>query len=59
MIRIHGGFTGFGGNTIKEATMFGVICSLEDATIFVKMIGPKSEMQAQAGRFERFCRSLK
>jgi len=59
MARIDGEYRGMSGAGIKDATMLGVICTLHTATIFVKMIGPKSEMQAHVGSFERFCRSMK
>ena len=59
MIQIAGAYRSFGGNNIKDAMMLGVICPLGDRTIFVKMIGKKSEMQARVGQFEWFCSSLK
>jgi carboxymethylenebutenolidase len=59
VVRIDGDYSGFRGKGTKDATMLGVICSLRDATVFVKMIGPKKEMNAQVEPFKKFCRSLK
>lgn len=59
MIEISGRF---GGNSavapIDDATMLAVSCGLGDRTIFVKMIGPRAEVQAHHQEFLEFCASL-
>lgn len=45
--------------TIEKARFLGVICPLDDWTLFVKMTGPEAEVTAQKEAFLSFCRSLR
>jgi hypothetical protein len=48
MVEIDGGAVG----------MFGLVCALEQQTVFVKMAGPMDALRAQRGQFVAFCKSL-
>lgn len=41
-----------------SAAMLGVVCEMGDQALFIKMIGPKSEVVAQRKAFVEFCSSL-
>jgi len=58
-IRVDGQYQGMNGELIDEAILLGAICSLDDETVFVKMIGPAPEVAPQQKKFEAFCRSLR
>jgi len=38
--------------------MFGLVCELDQQTVFVKMTGPMDSLRAQRGQFVAFCKSL-
>lgn len=42
----------------KGYRLAGIIHSAEQATIFVKMIGPKALVESNAGAFDAFCQSI-
>lgn len=43
----------------KGVQMRGLILTLDRATVFVRMVGPKAEVEAAAGAFEQFCKSFR
>jgi hypothetical protein len=58
-ISIDGDFSGFGASEARsDYRMLGLIHSAEQATIFVKLTGPKSVVEANAPQFEAFCQSI-
>lgn len=59
LLRVAGTYRGMGGAEIADAVMLGVICPPPEETVFVRMIGPESEVAPQEERFEAFCRSLR
>jgi len=58
-VEIEGSYQSMQGEEIKEAKMFGTICSQEGNTIFVKMVGPKSSVEPEREAFRAFCESFK
>jgi len=58
-IEIEGDFTGMSGQPKPGYMMLAVICPLKEDTLFVKMTGPASAVNAEKERFKAFCNSLK
>lgn len=50
---------GMSGTDIEDAVLFGVVCPLQGETLFVKMWGPRAEMEPRQQEFEAFVRSLR
>ncbi len=42
----------------NDQGLLGVVCVLQEKTVFVKMTGPAEQVQAERENFEAFCRSL-
>ncbi|GMV92949.1 MAG: hypothetical protein AMXMBFR82_27270 [Candidatus Hydrogenedentota bacterium] len=59
MIEITGDFTDMDGQGGDAFALLGAICPLEGETLFVKMTGPASEVQANKDEFIAFCESLR
>ena len=59
LIEIKGNYTGMSDPTQKDFMMLGLICSLSDQTLFIKMIGPEVEVLSERENFLKFCQSLK
>ncbi len=59
MIEIRGRYAGDSASAaIEDATMLAASCGIDNRTVFVKMIGPREEVQAHRGEFLEFCASL-
>jgi hypothetical protein len=58
MIAITGNFTDMDGQGGEAFALLGAICPLDAETLFVKMTGPASEVQANKDEFVAFCESL-
>jgi hypothetical protein len=58
MIAITGDFTDMDGQGGEAFALLGAICPLDAETLFVKMTGPASEVQANKDAFVAFCESL-
>lgn len=58
-IEVHGRYQGMSGPAIEDAMMLGAICELGPWTLFVKMVGPKTEMETQRAAFQALCASLR
>jgi hypothetical protein len=58
LVQIRGDFTGMDGVSKSRSMMLGAVCELGDRSVFVKMIGPETEVAAEQERFAAFCRSL-
>jgi hypothetical protein len=43
---------------IKDTTLYGIVCILEDRAIFVKMLGPSAQVLAERERFTAFVASM-
>lgn len=52
-----GDYSGQNGQR-KNAGLLGVICSVPQSTLFVKMVGPVDVVRAEKARFIEFCESL-
>jgi hypothetical protein len=59
LVRIQGHFTGMDGASRNDAMMLGAVCELASQSVFVKMVGPATEVAAEEERFAAFCRSLR
>lgn len=57
-IEISGNFTDMDGQGGDAFALLGAICPLGDETLFVKMTGPASEIEANKDEFAAFCESL-
>lgn len=51
-VECDGTFQGMGGDSIAEARLLGVIASLPQVTVFLKMTGPRAAVDAQRQGFE-------
>jgi hypothetical protein len=59
-VAFDGDFKGFGADTAKTGyRMLGLIHSTEQATIFVKLTGPKALVEQNNAAFDTFCQSIK
>ncbi len=59
-IAFDGDFKGFGAEQAKTGyRLLGLIHSAEQATIFVKLTGPKALVDQNAAAFDTFCQSIK
>jgi len=59
LIEISGTYTDMGGGEYPNYKLIGTICPLDDKTIFIKMIGPETEVNAEKEKFIELCNSLK
>jgi hypothetical protein len=59
-VAFDGDFKGFGAGAAKAGyRLLGIIHSAEQATIFVKLTGPKPLVELNAAAFDTFCQSIK
>ncbi len=59
-VAFDGDFKGFGAEAAKTGyRMLGLIHSADQATIFVKLTGPKALVEQNAAAFDAFCLSIK
>jgi hypothetical protein len=59
-VAFDGDFKGFGAEAAKTGyRMLGIIHSADQATIFVKLTGPKALVDQNAAAFDAFCLSIK
>jgi hypothetical protein len=59
-VAFDGDFKGFGAAEAKTGyRLLGLIHSTEQATIFVKLTGPKALVEQNAAAFDAFCQSIK
>jgi hypothetical protein len=59
-VAFDGDFKGFGAEQAQTGySMLGLIHSAEQATIFVKLTGPKALVDQNAAAFDVFCQSIK
>lgn len=59
-VAFDGDFKGFGAEAAKTGyRMLGLIHSADQATIFVKLTGPKALVDQNAAAFDAFCLSIK
>ncbi len=59
MVFVAGSFVGMSGAANPGYALLGTVVPVEDQTIFVKMIGPEAEVNAQKENFVAFCASIK
>lgn len=58
-IEMDGDFSGFGATDAKkDYRMLGLIHSADEATIFVKLTGPRTVVEENTAQFEAFCQSI-
>lgn len=55
---LKGDYSGMNGGTKTGYVMLGLVASLGEDTLFVKMIGPEAEVLQQEDNFKAFCQSL-
>ena len=57
---IDGAYTKRGGaGRVDDARLVGVVCSLDEQVVFVKLIGPRKQVQSQERAFRAFCASMR
>ncbi len=59
LLVVDGAYRGMRGETIKDARMLAIVCTLDGATVFVKMLGPRKAVAQQEAAFRSFCLSMK
>jgi hypothetical protein len=58
LAEIAGSFTGMAGQQFPDYMLTGVVVTLADETLFVKMTGPAAVVKAEKDHFQAFCKSL-
>ncbi len=58
LVEGEGDWSGMGKGAVGGAGLLGLIATLSDRTLFVKLVGPAASVRAERGRLEAFCRSL-
>lgn len=58
ILDITGTYTDMQGTTHENYRLLGVVCPLENKTLFVKMTGPEKEVSLQKDNFVKLCNSL-
>ena len=58
-IEVSGHYRGMGEDSIKEATLLGVLLIGDEKSLFIKMIGPKAQVQAEREAFTAFAKSFR
>ncbi|MDZ4859261.1 MAG: hypothetical protein SGI88_09760 [Candidatus Hydrogenedentes bacterium] len=59
LVEFRGNYTDMSGASFEEYVMLGTIAESGDAAIFVKLVGPASDVEAEKSNFVSFCESLK
>jgi hypothetical protein len=59
MVDVAGNFTGMSGLERPGYTLLGTVVPMGGQTVFVKMIGPSAEVEAEKANFVAFCASIK
>ena len=59
LVEEEGSYQGQGGPQVEKAMLFGVVCPLDDVTVFIKMVGGVEAMRAAKNGFLAFCASLR
>lgn len=59
VVRIEGDSKPMRGNQITDALMLAAICELDGETLFVKLVGPRAELEVEEHAFAAFCRGLR
>jgi hypothetical protein len=57
-VEIRGTFTSRSGEPLENAVMLGLVCAVEEFSVFVKMTGPADVVGPQRDNFLAFCQSL-
>lgn len=59
-VSIDGAYTSVGATEARpEHRMLGIVASMGEAGLFVKMVGPKALVEANTQAFEQFVTSLR
>jgi len=58
LVEIPGAYVGMGDADVPAALLLGAVCMLEDASVFVKMTGPRATVEAEREAFQEFCGSM-
>jgi len=58
LVEASGDYTGMGGPTGEDMALLGVPLIRSSASVFVKMVGPRAEVEAARGAFIEFVASL-
>lgn len=59
LVVLEGNFTGMGTEPRTDWLMYGTLLVAPGGTLFVKMVGPSSEVLAERDNFVRFCGSIR
>lgn len=59
LVKLEGDYQGMGGPVQTGYALLGIVRATEAQSLFVKMVGPKDEIAAQADNFRAFVRSLR
>jgi hypothetical protein len=59
LVELTGRYVGMGGTKdVPDAKLVGVVRTLPQASVFVKLVGPARVVEAEAARFDAFCASI-
>ncbi|HPJ99647.1 MAG TPA: hypothetical protein PKW60_09200 [Candidatus Hydrogenedentes bacterium] len=57
-VEVRGAFTSASGEAMDDALLLGLVCPADAFSVFVKMTGPATVVEAQRDAFLAFCTSL-
>lgn len=58
LVEIYGNYSGMGYPDLDDAGLLGAFGRLPGQLLFIKMVGPRAEIEAERENFIRFCLSL-
>ncbi|HEO72122.1 MAG TPA: hypothetical protein ENN80_12745 [Candidatus Hydrogenedentes bacterium] len=59
LLDVAGDYADMQGDVHDDYALMGIVCALDDWSVFVKMIGPREVVQGEAEAFKAFCASLR
>lgn len=59
LVVLEGSFSGMGAEVRSDWVMYGTLLVAPGGTLFVKMVGPRSEVLPERDNFVRFCGSIR
>jgi hypothetical protein len=57
-VKLTGQFKDMNSKTLRDAMIISVICDLRFQTLFIKMVGPKEEVEKEEKTFREFISSI-
>jgi hypothetical protein len=59
IVEVAGEYSGMEGGSEAGFAILGLVCELGDRSVFIKMVGPREDVEAERESFVAFARSLR